>query len=89
MPIITPAYPAMCSTHNVTFSTQTIMTDEFKRASHIVDRISVGQAQWSELFAPHDFFVRYKHYLQVTAASSSSDMQLKWCVACLARPGER
>lgn len=31
MPIITPAYPSMCSTHNVTLSTQQIMTAEFKR----------------------------------------------------------
>lgn len=34
MPIITPAYPAMCSTHNVTVSTQSVMTAEFKRGAH-------------------------------------------------------
>jgi len=33
MPIITPAYPAMCATHNVTASTQMIITEEFKRGS--------------------------------------------------------
>jgi len=31
MPIITPAYPAMCATHNVTASTQMVMTEEFKK----------------------------------------------------------
>lgn len=35
MPIITPAYPSMCSTHNVTLSTQSIMTAEFKRGAFI------------------------------------------------------
>ena len=31
MPIITPAYPSMCATHNVTASTQMIMTEEFRK----------------------------------------------------------
>ncbi|BGP44856.1 polynucleotide adenylyltransferase [Rhodotorula kratochvilovae] len=60
MPIITPAYPSMCSTHNVTLSTQQIMTAEFKRAAEIVDRVFVGSATWKELFQPHDFFSKYR-----------------------------
>ena len=36
MPIITPAYPAMCATHNVTASTQMIITEEFKRGSALL-----------------------------------------------------
>ncbi|KAI5481492.1 poly(A) polymerase Pla1 [Pseudohyphozyma bogoriensis] len=78
MPIITPAYPAMCSTHNVTLSTQAIMTSEFKRASEIVDKVIVGSAPWSDLFAPHDFFHQYRYYLQITASSTNADSQLKW-----------
>ncbi|CCO30604.1 poly(A) polymerase [Rhizoctonia solani AG-1 IB] len=31
MPIITPSYPSMCSTHNVTRSTMSVMNDEFMR----------------------------------------------------------
>ena len=30
MPVITPAFPAMCATHNVTASTQVVMTEELK-----------------------------------------------------------
>ncbi|GAA6061700.1 hypothetical protein JCM10212_005992 [Sporobolomyces blumeae] len=78
MPIITPAYPSMCSTHNVTLSTQSIMTAEFKRAAEIVDKVFVGSAKWSDLFAPHDFFSKYRYYLQITASSASAAAQLKW-----------
>ncbi|PPQ68594.1 hypothetical protein CVT26_003383 [Gymnopilus dilepis] len=78
MPIITPAYPAMCSTHNVTASTQMIITDEFKRGAEIVDRVIIGTAEWSELFAKHDFFHRYRYYLQIIASTGNPDLQIKW-----------
>ncbi|KAJ7368964.1 poly-A polymerase [Mycena albidolilacea] len=78
MPIITPAYPAMCSTHNVTASTQMIMTEEFKKAADIVDKVIVGKAAWSELFAKHDFFHKYRYYLQVIASTGNPDLQIKW-----------
>ncbi|KAG0702422.1 Poly(A) polymerase [Suillus ampliporus] len=78
MPIITPAYPAMCSTHNVTASTQMIVTEEFKKGADIVDKVIVGTASWSELFQKHDFFHKYRYYLQVIASTGAADLQIKW-----------
>ncbi|TEB37088.1 polymerase [Coprinellus micaceus] len=78
MPIITPAYPSMCSTHNVTESTQSIMTEEFKRGADIVDKVIIGTAQWSELFSKHDFFHKYRYYLQITASAGDAELQMKW-----------
>ncbi|KAG2069272.1 Poly(A) polymerase [Suillus decipiens] len=81
MPIITPAYPAMCSTHNVTASTQMIVTEEFKKAgigADIVDKVIVGTASWSELFQKHDFFHKYRYYLQVIASTGTAELQIKW-----------
>ncbi|KAL4076329.1 poly-A polymerase [Scleroderma citrinum] len=78
MPIITPAYPAMCSTHNVTASTQMIVTEEFKKGSDIVDRIIVGTADWAELFTKHDFFHKYRNYLQIIASTDDPILQIKW-----------
>ena len=78
MPIITPAYPSMCATHNVTHSTFEIMKQEFKRAADIVERIALKSAPWSDLFVRHDFFRKYKYYLQIVAASQTQDIQLKW-----------
>ncbi|KAI9263396.1 Poly(A) polymerase central domain-containing protein [Phascolomyces articulosus] len=78
MPIITPAYPSMCSTHNVTSSTRTIMIKEFKRASDLVEQIMCGKGKWVDLFENSNFFQDYKHYLQIVASSQSSEAQLKW-----------
>lgn len=52
-------------------------------AADIVDNIVVGRANWSELFAKHDFFSKYRYYLQVTASTGKAELQLKWCaISC-------
>ena len=38
-----------------------------------------GEAQWSELFAKHDFFMRYRYYIQVVASAGSAEGLKKWC----------
>lgn len=47
-------------------------------AAEVVDKVFVGTAKWAELFQPHDFFSKYRYYLQITASSSNADVQLKW-----------
>lgn len=54
------------------------MTEEFKKGSEIVDRVIIGKADWSELFAKHDFFHKYRYYLQIVASTRSPDLQIKW-----------
>lgn len=49
-------------------------------AAEVVDKVFVGTAKWAELFQPHDFFSKYRYYLQITASSSNADVQLKWSV---------
>jgi poly(A) polymerase len=68
----------MCATHNVTRSTLEVITAEFARASDISQKIMKGKLPWSALFDKHDFFLRYKYYLAITAASKSPDTQVKW-----------
>ena len=85
----------MCATHNVTESTQMILTEEFKRGkaldiilcainhhsnigADIVDKIMFGSLQWSALFAKHDFFHKYRYYLQIIASTGNPDLQIKW-----------
>lgn len=56
------------------------MTEEFKKGADIVDKVIVGTAEWSELFTKHDFFHKYRYYLQVIASTGSADLQLKWYI---------
>ena len=79
MPIITPAYPSMCATHNVSLSTKSVILREMNRAGDIVDKIFLGQLQWSDLFAKHSFFSKdYKYYLSITSSSTSKEAQSVW-----------
>lgn len=78
MPIITPAYPCMCSTHNVVRSNRDIISSEFKRAQDIVDSVVLPTYQWEKLFEKDDFYRKYHHYLQVIASAGSEEQQLKW-----------
>ena len=79
MPVITPAYPSMCATHNITLSTKKIIEREWDRAGDISDKIYLGQAQWRDLFSKHTFFTSdYKYYLSINAASRTKDAQHVW-----------
>ncbi|KAL2356898.1 Poly(A) polymerase papa [Cryomyces antarcticus] len=79
MPIITPAYPSMCATHNITWSTKKIITRELERAGQIANEISAGKKQWKDLFHRHTFFSQgYKYYLSVIAASRTKEAQNIW-----------
>jgi len=73
MPIITPAYPSMCATHNVTDSTKAIIMDELKRGYEITRDIHTGKRQWADLFEKNTFFHNYKYYMCVYASTKGTD----------------
>ncbi|KAF2143387.1 uncharacterized protein K452DRAFT_317539 [Aplosporella prunicola CBS 121167] len=79
MPIITPAYPSMCATHNITHSTQKVIKRELERASKITSDILNSKCQWKDLFQKHTFFTQdYKYYLSIIAASPTKEAQDNW-----------
>ncbi|KAG6550837.1 hypothetical protein Mapa_007633 [Marchantia paleacea] len=78
MPIITPAYPCMNSSYNVSTSTLRVMTEEFKRGNDICEGMEIKNADWSKLFELNQFFDTYKNYLQIDVTAADDDDLRKW-----------
>lgn len=79
MPVITPAYPSMCATHNITESTKAVILKELNRGIQVTNDIFAYKKTWADLFTKHDFFFQYKYYLTITAATRGDDEEyLKW-----------
>ncbi len=79
MPIITPAFPSMCATFNVSQSSLSVIKRELERASDISQKIIGGRLPWRELFVKHTFFTSdFKYYISIIAASTDKEAQKMW-----------
>ncbi|KAK0374940.1 hypothetical protein CLIM01_07703 [Colletotrichum limetticola] len=79
MPVITPAYPSMCATYNITRSAMTVIQQELSRGCDITDNIMLGKSPWSDLFVKHTFFTKgYKYYISVITASTDKEAHKIW-----------
>lgn len=82
MPIITPAFPSMNSTYNVSLSTRELMMAELKRGldltADIASKPDSGEAVWEELCERTDFFRRYKHYLELELSAADEAEFSRW-----------
>lgn len=79
MPIITPAYPSMNSSYNVSSSTLQIMREEFQRGLRICEDLETSnKADWNMLFESFSFFDAYKDYLQIDIAAANDDDFRQW-----------
>lgn len=79
MPVITPAYPQMCATFNITHSTKAIIQRELERGVEITEKILDSKLPWKALFTKHTFFTRdHKYYLAVIATSTTKEAHKIW-----------
>ncbi|CAI5704985.1 hypothetical protein KXD40_001731 [Peronospora effusa] len=86
MPILTPAYPSMNSSFNVSTHSLMVMKEEFKRGLKIVqDVLSKGGSEWGPLFEPSDFFAVHQHYLAVEVYTEKEEEEQAWCGFCESR----
>lgn len=92
MPIITPAYPSMNTTHNVSASTLKALKKEIKRGKEICEALEkraleeqdsmIGVDAWQDLFEPSDFFGVYKRVLKIDIFADDLDSFKKWKGYC-------
>eukprot|EP00180_Rhodochaete_pulchella_P000211 Plantae.Rhodophyta-Rhodochaete_pulchella.ctg11471.p1 GENE.Plantae.Rhodophyta-Rhodochaete_pulchella.ctg11471~~Plantae.Rhodophyta-Rhodochaete_pulchella.ctg11471.p1 ORF type:complete len:309 (-),score=45.47 Plantae.Rhodophyta-Rhodochaete_pulchella.ctg11471:77-1003(-) len=87
MPVITPAYPAMNSTHNVSYSTLRVMREEITRGYGMTQEIynaaekdgeATGSAQWDDVFSKSEFFRRHKNFIQIDVSANDAGGTKKW-----------
>jgi len=79
MPIITPAYPSMNSTYNVSESTKRILLKEFKRGREITFAIENGRnKKWEDLIEHLPFWEEYKYYLRIDCKAKTEEDHRRW-----------
>lgn len=78
MPIITPAYPCMNSSYNVSASTLRVMMEQFQYGNKICGDIELNKVSWSALFEPYVFFEGYKNFLQIDIVAADVDDLRAW-----------
>ncbi|KAI8618461.1 Poly(A) polymerase central domain-containing protein [Chytriomyces sp. MP71] len=84
MPIVTPAYPCMCATHNMTQSTFSITMHELKRAAVVTEMVAMGEAGWEDLVEVEEVLKggsgdgQFGAFLAVIASSDSEERHFVW-----------
>uniref|UniRef100_A0A0D9VDZ8 polynucleotide adenylyltransferase n=1 Tax=Leersia perrieri TaxID=77586 RepID=A0A0D9VDZ8_9ORYZ len=78
MPIITPAYPCMNSSYNVSTSTLRVIMEQFQFGNKICQEIELNKASWGALFEPFQFFEAYTRYLVVDIVADDDDDLRLW-----------
>jgi len=82
MPIITPVYPSMNSTHNISKSTFKIIRKEIRRGNEILSpnnkNIEINSKMWKKLLKKKNFFKKHKHFIQIMITTKSFNLYLIW-----------
>lgn len=78
MPVITPAFPAMNSTHNVTETTKRILLDEFLRGYEVVRSVERLKASWRRVHEPLPFFDQFDQFVRIEMLAKSRGVYSKF-----------
>lgn len=78
MPIITPTYPHINSSFNVTENTKQLIQRKMLVAAETCDKIMKGDVKWDSLFNTCHMFHEYEHFLIVIASADATSDHIKW-----------
>ncbi|CAK0802942.1 unnamed protein product, partial [Prorocentrum cordatum] len=78
MPIVTPAFPSMNSTYNVSESTKRTLLAEFDRAYKLMEQVEQGSCNFADVYKPLPFFSTYKVFLHIEILARSKPLFSKW-----------
>lgn len=78
MSVITPAFPCMNSSHNVTAVSLSVLKDFFREGYNMISKeIKPKKKSWKDLFAKLNFFSLFKTFIEVDIVSNESDAEFK------------
>jgi len=78
MPVITPVFPAMNSTHNVTETTKRVLLDEFRRGYEVVKSVEAQKSAWKDVLDPFPFFSHFRNFLWVEVLAKTDEVYVKF-----------
>lgn len=78
MHIITPAFPQMNTTFNVSESQLKIIEDSLLEGFKILKLISLGELSWEDLLLEYPFFHDYDHFIEIEILSKDEKEFFKW-----------
>ena len=85
MPIVTPCYPSMNSSFNVSQPQLRRLKQEFVLADQLIADIEKGEREWDELFVGKEFFRQHIHFVKVDIIATSEDSFRAWFGLCESR----
>lgn len=65
MRVLTPAFPCMNTTYNVSMATLAIIESQLKLAHFTLRDITSGKKEWKDLFKPINFYKEYKQFFEI------------------------
>lgn len=63
--VITPAFPCMNSSHNVSNASLSVIKNFFRESNQVLKEIKLKKKNWKDLFKKCDFFNMYKTFIEI------------------------